>query len=471
VTEDREPPKRTAMQVALNAERAAAELREELDNIAALAQAAAESGGSAPVGGVLAELAKDVRALFSRIGEMEDWRAGFLGADGPKGISKVAEDIANVRGAVQKIVDVMPGNLMAGKGGALATQEQVAEVRDNLANFYDSVLAVDRRLREVEEWRTAELDPDNLGAVEGLGEAIRELRADMEALRTWSATVSPRGVATGHAPAAPHVLGLIVELKKQVGAIGKDRQANHQGGRYDFRGVDDAMNAVGNACNIVGIVPPRATVLNVETVRTPAGDRVWTSTTCTMRYTFQSPVDGSEWSTEGIGEGRDLADKSVTKAQAAALKYALFHGLAIPIAGMNVDAETEHPVIDSRDAGRTYGNGQPPAQQVAAQQLDDYATRLGAEPPQDVQSPARAVQQPTRQPDPRTPEELTRDALAAVRRAGRVADAVPAWNWAHQAGYLSFQVEGAQLGQHMLAAIRLLPGGSAVQLPGAEHFQ
>jgi hypothetical protein len=429
-------PKRTAMQVALDAERIAQQ---------------ALAGGS---GGEVADMTGPVHELTEKVGDLLEWRAKLGG--------RLAHEQAD---EILSQLERRTGDSLAELRGNLAhITEQLAAMPDYAAGdsqlkpqrLFDATLAVDKRVRDLEEWQAAQLDEDQLGGVDALAERMAEVEAQLREMRAHPST------AVDGRPAAPHVLQLIVALKKQIGAIGKDRRTDHKGGKYDFRGVDDAINAIGNACDLVGIVPPRATVVNTTTQTTAIEGRIWTTSTVTMRYTFQSPIDGSEWSTEGVGEGRDLGDKSLTKAQAGAYKYAMFHGLSIAIEGMNVDAETEHPVMDGRPADQgSHEYRQWENQQEQAEQRE-YAQQAAAQRQQPEQQ---------RQPDNRSPEELVRDALAAVRRAARVSDAVPAWNWAHQAGYLSFHAEGAQLGQHMLAAIRLLPGGGNVQLPGAENFR
>jgi hypothetical protein len=62
--------------------------------------------------------------------------------------------------------------------------------------------------------------------------------------------------------------------------------------------------------------------------------------------------------------------------------------------------------------------------------------------------------------------------LAAVRRAANANEAAKVWNWVYQKQMLTVGVDGVPVGQHMLAAIRLLPGGDqAEQLPGWGQFR
>lgn len=422
MTEDKDAPKRTAMQVALDAERVAAasgrqlaELSGEVANVSALAEAAVAGDG----GGAVRELVKDV---------------------------------GDIRETVQKLVNLVPGNLWAGRGGALATQQQAAEAQD-------AVLALDDRVRgEIAALQHDLTDYANAGVVASMINQLSE-RVDMVERKARGTSGAGSPVAS-----APHVLGLIAQLQKLVYEIGKGRQfrAENQQGRttqeYDFRGVDDAQIAVGAAQRQIGLIGPAVTVLDKQVSVTEVNKgnytQVWTTVSVTTRYTFQSTVDGSEWSTEGCGMGRDLGDKAESKALAGAYKYALFHGLNIPVKGVFVDAETEDPRIEREqtpDDGRTYGHGQPP-------------TNLGEQGPRDTEPPAPPA-------DNRGPEELARDALAAVRRAANVNEAASVWNWIYQKQLLTVPVDGVPVGQHMLAAIRLLPGGAQVELPGWGQFR
>jgi hypothetical protein len=436
--QDQPQTKRPAMQVALDAEKLARQAMSEVENIGALAAAAAESGGGQDSAGIkyaLTEHAKDIG----------------------------------------KVVGLIPGNLWAGGGGALATQQQVAEVREQVEN--------------IEKWQLAELEGAQDGGstmVAGLVEMVAELREELDQLRGRLAHKADGGGAAVHSPGAPHVLGLIAQLQKRVAEIGKGREFKAENGRgavtqqYDFRGVEDAQNAIGSAQREIGLIGPAVTVIEktISTSEVSKGSytQVWTTVSVTTRYTFQSPVDGSEWSTEGCGMGRDLGDKAESKALAGAFKYALFHGLNIPVKGVFVDAETEDPRIErqqSQDTGRTYGHGHaaPDPHGSDAEAEAAFERALQEPTPGNVQASLAAQHAaPAERPDTRSPEELARDALAAGRKAANADDAGKVWQYAHQRGVLSMHVEGLQLGQHLLAALRLLPGGAALRLAGMEHY-
>jgi hypothetical protein len=482
-------PKRTAMQVALDAERVAAangrqltELGTEVANISALVEAAAESGtdvaGVANIKYALTEIVKDIG----------------------------------------KVVGLIPGDLWAGKGGALATQQQVAEVRKALDELHhDSTSfadagSVDTTLNELREqvgelidWRAGFLGADGpkgvLKVAERAQRAIAAVSAMDERLRdVEQATTGTPIAGTVLTASPPHVLGLIAQLQKLVYEISKGREFKAENGRgvvtqqYSFRGIDEAQNAIGSAQREIGLIGPKVTIVeksvSVAEVNKGTYTQVWTTVSVTARYTFQSPVDGSEWSTEGCGMGRDMGDKAESKALAGAFKYALFHGLNIPVRGVFVDAETEDPRIErehgqSQDAGRTYGHGQPSEEDRTREAWRQAAGETTGPVDQDgrdgfdggdlsrrhVEQAAQQAAPPAAKEDNRTADELARDALAAVRRAANANEAASVWNWIYQKQMLMVRIDGVPVGQHMLAAIRLLPGGDQAELPGWGQFR
>lgn len=412
-------PKRTAMQMALDAERIAQQALGEAENASALA-AAGGSGGGAVVGIAAFD------QLREQVGKVTDWQAGFV--DGPAGIAAMVDQHNRLTSQVLELQRRL-GDWDAG------TLERATDPQ--------LILSLDHRMRMLE--------------------------------------LEPQGAGPSR-PAAPHVLGLIAELQKRVYAIGKGREfkAENQRGdttqRYNFRGIDDAQDAIGIAQREIGLIGPAVTVVDktVSTTEVNKGSytQVWTTVSVTARYTFQSPIDGSKWSTEGCGMGRDLGDKAESKALAGAFKYALFHGLNITVKGVFVDAETADPRIereigaehrqqDAGEQGRTYGHGQPPADQPAEQwRAEQQAAGHGPQA-----APAQ------READNRSPEQLARDALNAVRRAANANEAAGVWSWIYQRQLLTVPVDGVPVGQHMLAAIRLLPGGAQIELPGWGQFR
>jgi hypothetical protein len=156
------------------------------------------------------------------------------------------------------------------------------------------------------------------------------------------------------------VQGKILELMRLVHVVAKGQQADHTGGRYAYRGIDDALNAVGDALREVGLlVRPVIHSIDYETERVVNGTKttIWTSARVSLSYVFTDPVDGSEFAMQMVGEARDLADKATGKAVSVATREALLKGLMVPVAaGGYEDAEASHPEVSYEPAPPVLGN-------------------------------------------------------------------------------------------------------------------
>jgi hypothetical protein len=144
----------------------------------------------------------------------------------------------------------------------------------------------------------------------------------------------------------------VLELMRAVESIAKEKQANlGSGGRFKFRGIDDAQDAVGHAMRQVGLIMRTEVVAKDyehHTVRKSTDNGpvevLWTTATVTMRYVFVDPETLSEHPFEMLGEGRDASDKGSSKAASMACKYGLFQALMIPVNGLD-DGDAESPQV------------------------------------------------------------------------------------------------------------------------------
>lgn len=139
-----------------------------------------------------------------------------------------------------------------------------------------------------------------------------------------------------------HVYQAINEVQAVMAkeGISKDRR-NTQGAGYNFRGVDDVMNALaGHLAEAKLMVLPRAVSRIQEERQSKSGGSLF-YTTILMEYDFVSAVDGSKHTVSMYGEAMDSGDKSSNKAASAAFKYACFQAFCIPTEGDNdADAHT-----------------------------------------------------------------------------------------------------------------------------------
>ena len=140
--------------------------------------------------------------------------------------------------------------------------------------------------------------------------------------------------------------------------IGKNRKNDQQG--YNFRGIDDVLNALSSALDMAGLVIlPRVTERQcVE--RTTANGRTIFYVTVRVDFDLIAVEDGSTHTVTTYGEAMDSADKATNKAMSAAYKYLALLTFCIPVEGTpETDADyTTHEVKAAKA---------PPSPQKAAE--------------------------------------------------------------------------------------------------------
>lgn len=269
--------------------------------------------------------------------------------------------------------------------------------------------------------------------------------ADLESIRERLTELENRpttGLPNKSAKSVPAVYSKVVELMRAVTALGKDRQAPKEAGGFAFRGIDQAMDAVGRAMRDIGLLLTteirNVTHKHQEATNSQGRTLTWTTTYVWMRYTFVAPEDGSTLVFDMPGEGRDSSDKSTSKACSMALKYGLFQALMIPVEG-TPDGDSEFP-------------------------------QVGRDPRDDKTAADQASQPPADRPK-KDPQERARDALAALRglhqvelgkRAGHLA---AIRTQVRQERLQDVEVDGATLAVHIQATMSTLVQPAADDQP------
>jgi hypothetical protein len=139
----------------------------------------------------------------------------------------------------------------------------------------------------------------------------------------------------------------MVSIAKAIASegIGKTRKNAQQG--YNFRGVDEVMNAFSPilASHGVFVVPSYSDRQYVERV-TKSGSALF-YVTISGNFTFIHEDGGEVRVGPFFGEAMDSGDKATNKAMAIAYKYAMFQTFCVPLEGMTGgDADlTTHDVV------------------------------------------------------------------------------------------------------------------------------
>jgi len=378
---------------------------------------------------VRAEMNPKFEALRGEI----DGLAETLAAAGPDAENFAADQLD---AAVERAANKIFGREVAGPDVKTAA-EQLDELRVTFAQHQTEVNS-----------RCAQLANE-------VGQALSDMEGRLTVAKLESASASGvlRDVVTEQRAAVPGVYRKVHALMCAVTEIGKNREfkaegrGNNGGIEYSFRGIDDAMDAVGSALRTVGLIMRSEVVKAEHTVSEvprfwqgkQEGVTLWATTRLTMRYTFIDPEDGSEHSVEGYGVGKDNGDKDGSKSSAAAMKYALFQGLCIPVKGMNIDPEEDHPTGETTPAERRA--------RAEAEQHDDT-------PPPPDDTPA---------PDPEHALKRATAALGAARDPQKTrtqADVHAILVQAAREKITGVEVDGQTLQAHLIGIRRTLPGGA-----------
>jgi hypothetical protein len=321
------------------------------------------------------------------------------------------QDIEALGEALNKVAETV-GKVEGWAGKDVAAYEQLREdIRSTLAELREQPASVDVEARgqlvkltdavtQTAE-RTDALGCDLLESVQTLAGRINAVERRPAA--TGAATPNGRGLAR---PA-------VLRLMRKVVALGKTGQAPKDAGGFKFRGIEAVMDAIGTAMrdDEVGLIL-ETKVVDKDIDRTVVNGRTWTSVIVTIRYTFIHPEDDSEHSFEMVGEGRDLGDKSASKAASMAAKYGLCQALMIPFTNM-ADADAEDPASEQERQRERWEAEQ--AQQRAEQSQAPQQPRGDDVPPppeEDVPAAPRA--------DNRTPEEKAAAVVAALNKLNAV---------------------------------------------------
>lgn len=130
--------------------------------------------------------------------------------------------------------------------------------------------------------------------------------------------------------------------------ISKARKNTQQG--YNFRGIDDVLNALSSALVEAGLLILPRVINRTVTEREAKNGGALFYVTVQVEFDLVSAEDGSKHTVATYGEAMDSADKATNKAMSAAYKYLALLTFCIPTeASPDTDADfTTHEVKGSR---------------------------------------------------------------------------------------------------------------------------
>lgn len=128
-------------------------------------------------------------------------------------------------------------------------------------------------------------------------------------------------------PAA--VFAAFLAVQADLEAIGKNKRVTEGPARFNFRGVDDVMNALHAPMAKHGLICVPQVQERVPETRMTSKGGTMNVLHLRVRFTFYA-ADGSSFYCETWGEGQDSGDKATGKAHSMAYKSALLQAFHIP---------------------------------------------------------------------------------------------------------------------------------------------
>lgn len=134
---------------------------------------------------------------------------------------------------------------------------------------------------------------------------------------------------------------LMAEVMAHVREVKKDGVNSFQ--KFNFRGIDQVMNAVGPALRKAGvvIVPTRIISHEIATAAT-SQSKSTNAVKVHVEYTAYGPA-GDSISMEVVGEAQDTADKGTAKAMSVAYRTLLLQAFTLPTDDTDPDSEDAVP--------------------------------------------------------------------------------------------------------------------------------
>ncbi|ALF00369.1 ssDNA binding protein, ERF family [Mycobacterium phage Archie] len=139
-------------------------------------------------------------------------------------------------------------------------------------------------------------------------------------------------------------------VMRDVQFLSKNSRNEQQ--RFNFRGIDAVMNAVGPVLREHGvIVVPTGVEHEAERYLSKSGAQMC-NRTAAMTYRVYGPA-GDYFDGTAVGEAADSGDKSMTKAESVALRTFLLQSLMLPTDDPDPDASSHERAVPVRSQAAT----------------------------------------------------------------------------------------------------------------------
>lgn len=137
----------------------------------------------------------------------------------------------------------------------------------------------------------------------------------------------------------------IADVQADIAQVGiAKKRKNTQGAGFNFRGIDDILNALGPMMPKHGLVVVPRMVERDSVERQSKSGGVLFFVTVKAEFDFVGVEDGSTKTATAFGEAMDSSDKATSKAMSVAWKNAAILTFQIPVEGLNDADAVTHQV-------------------------------------------------------------------------------------------------------------------------------
>jgi len=144
----------------------------------------------------------------------------------------------------------------------------------------------------------------------------------------------------------------MLAVMADVAAVGIGKSAYNKDQKFNYRGIEAAMNIMAGILirHKILVLPAYSEYADKDKPTKSGGSMEYVKVK--GRFTFQSAEDGSTVLAEFFGEGCDVSDKAMTKAQSVAFRTALFQTFVVPTVAIDPEGEDsqEQPVSPEMQA-------------------------------------------------------------------------------------------------------------------------
>lgn len=167
---------------------------------------------------------------------------------------------------------------------------------------------------------------------------------------------------------APPVGIALMMVAREIGPIAKDRRVTQGPAKFNFRGIDDVLQAIHDSMARWGVsfIPTGFDLLDNSIGTTKSGG-AQQHLLGTVHFRIIGPL-GDGFDAAVVAESQDTSDKSASKLMSMAYKYLAFQVLSIPVEGALEESDS------SSEERATGGPPAPPPDDVWAKYDEAIAT-------------------------------------------------------------------------------------------------